>query len=403
MKKIISCIILNILFFLNACLFFNTASYENKTATENKPKSEAYLYYENITKIAKTIPYRITFYDEADAEKPDNPLLAILWEYHPEGYYIIKRMQDLPIRKSNGEVKYSSYMMLGKIPVPVNFPDWEKYIGEGDIIQQLDGMDTAIHEINHSYTHSYFYRIVQDYITFKDKELQYVRYTKKGTVASFYINRQLTILVECDFTNIFPAAELRYVIPEELRTFRFDTYIYPGVNREAEKPDYFNTGIYSFLDEFNAYYQDCFFSYNMYPFFSDVLAQTKDTWLGYLRNLMGSYSAYAEFKYYILTYLLYAQELNSAIYDDIMSNEPFRVAFTMIDDNFGRLIDMIDRRCENLVIFLNQKGFKAEIKDDVFYIDNYGIGLVREDDNILIEEMEKPRYREMLSKLRFEY
>ncbi|MBN1797502.1 MAG: hypothetical protein JW822_02930 [Spirochaetales bacterium] len=393
MKKIIVWIIYGTVLFFYACI--GSSSVNNSTS-----ESDIYNYCEEIMAITHNIPYRITFENEANAKKPDNPLLAIVWEYHPQGYYILKRMIDLPIQRSSGKTRYSTYMMLGKIPVPVNSPDWEKYIRNDDIIRQLDGMDTAIHEINHFYTHSYFYRIIQDYIEFKDKELQYVRYAKKGPVYSFYINREITILVECDYTNLFYAAELRKTIPEHLRTHRFGTYIYPGPNNEAEQPDYFDSGIYGFLDEFNAYYQGCLFSYNIYPFFRDKLEQTKETWFGYIGNLMGSYNAYAEFKYYILTYLLHAQQLNSDIYDDILDNKPYRIAFTMIDDKFGDLINMIDKRCENLVGYLNQKGFSTVIRDDHFMINNYGIDLMRKDYFLLINEMKKPQYKNMLAALR---
>ena len=200
-------------------------------------------------------------------------------------------------------------------------------------------------------------------------------------------------------------AKLIFITKKSLKLPKlFHTGYHPEKDNpeESEKIEYFNSGIYGFLEEFNSYYQGCLFSYNIYPFFRDELEQTRDTWHGYISNLMGSYNAYAEFKYYILTYLLYAQELNSGIYNDIMNNEPYRIAFTIIDDNFSNLIDMIDRRCENLVIFLNERGFNAEIKDDIFYINNYGIVLMRDEYNMLMKEMEKPQYREMLSNLRIE-
>ena len=159
--------------------------------------------------------------------------------------------------------------------------------------------------------------------------------------------------IDVPLTDVFPSSEMVDTIPESLRTYRFDTYI----NGDPIMGS-IQYGVYGMLDEFTAY---CWGNEN------DILQKDFQSENGlYIWN-SNSFLAYAEFRYYILHYMLYAKEHYPAVYKGIMGNTQFLQAYSKVESQFA--------------------GF-ADIQKNTYYMDEW---------NVLMQEMAKPDYVKMAS------
>ena len=166
--------------------------------------------------------------------------------------------------------------------------------------------------------------------------------------------------IEVKLTDTFPSTAMVDSIPEALRnTFRFNTYVNVDWNDHIGSNVF---GAYGLLDEFTAYY---------WGFLDEQLLQGYNAELGLSTNsVTNTYLAYAEFRYYILHYLLFAWDYDRDVYNGIVNNKNFRRAFSAIDDAFGPLADNF------------RYGWWTVLSH------HYGY-------NELMAEMEKPEYVEM--------
>ena len=158
--------------------------------------------------------------------------------------------------------------------------------------------------------------------------------------------------IEVPLTDVFPSSEIADSVPESLRTSRFKTYIngdpYMGSIQE---------GPYGMLDEFTAY---CWGLHN-------TIAQKEFRESNDLvkKGYSNDFVSYAEFRYYILHYMLYAKEHYPEVYSGILNNDSFRKAFSTIDSMFSG---------------------SAESQKNYYFIGEW---------NALMNEMKKPEYVNM--------
>ena len=182
-----------------------------------------------------------------------------------------------------------------------------KTIGEG-----LNSLSTAVHEQCHDFCG-------------KTTGLRYNSIQGKYMPANerIYIGNGQHILVS--MTDVFPSSEMVESIPESLRTYRFDTYVDGDPVTGS-----IQFGPYGMLDEFAAY---CWGVHN------DIqqVAFRKANNLSI--RYTNSFLAYAEFRYYILHYMLYAKDNYPTVYSGILNNSSFRQAFNTIDNLFAVYAD----------------------------------------------------------------
>ena len=178
---------------------------------------------------------------------------------------------------------------------------------------------------------------------------------------SYYVGGGYVVL---DKTPVFDSKEMIGTIPQSLRTFRFDTYL--GSTAPANMASRCE-GPYGLLDEYNAY---CWGTNNELKTFDYCMRSGKRAW-------SNSWLAQAEFRYYILRYMLYARDYHPDVYQGILNNYSFRQAFTMVDTRF-----------EAVVRELHQK------------LPDYAIQFAKGEYDALMAEMEKPEYQEMRALLR---
>lgn len=150
-------------------------------------------------------------------------------------------------------------------------------------------------------------------------------------------NTDLFVILDCDndwhveMTDAFPSKELIDVIDENLRTSRFDAYIDASQFHVTQ-----TRGVYGLLNEYMSYYQSGLVTYEM----SEALNLLGDpnSAILYTQNAA---IPYYEFKYWILTYLIYAQENHPNTYNEILANINFKTSFLEIDSAFSDLADEI--------------------------------------------------------------
>lgn len=259
-------------------------------------------------------------------------VVALLEEYDPEGAYIIKDSIN------HGE-------------------DITVWWYDGESI--LDSLETAVHEEMHRYTWNHG-TWGWDY-----------------TIDGFYLGNGQTVNVRQ--TKVYPSVEMAQTIPQELRTFRYDTYVGNPDPYMASSQD----GAYGLLNEFTAYYWGAHNAERMYQYLIDNNASSEDWNLHF--NLYGNgWVAYAEFKYYIIKYLDYAKTYYPDVYEGIIGNSEFVTVYNTIENLYAKQNQITIARMKEVG---NSMGMEYLYE---FYIGDY---------NILTKELEKPEYQAVIKDL----
>jgi len=211
-------------------------------------------------------------------------------------------------------------------------------------------------------------------------------------------------------TAVFPTNEITPTIPENLKTYRYETYI-GGHSQYVSAND---GGIHGLLNEFTAYYFGTKTAYNLYNYYLSTVRNmsldTKiDAWSRYLGLIDSTHYAYAEFRYYMLKYLLYAKEKHPDIYNGIMANKEFKIAFNTIEQEYYNLIQLYFNRIDEFVKFLQDSGCKVWEEDGkimIKYSTEGGSTITRSKSlstnvyHMLMDEMNKPEYQEIIKELK---
>ncbi|AVX40812.1 Copper amine oxidase N-terminal domain-containing protein (plasmid) [Carboxydocella thermautotrophica] len=289
-------------------------------------------------------------------ETSEANLRMILQKYCPDGNYIVNEYE----KAVNDKSQFKNYIEPGNVAGSIN---------------------TIVHELNHGFTYKMPYKLL-------GKESYYNRYS------AFYISNKEIILVK--HTPVFNSLEIAKDIPQNLRTYRFGLYILnndntPNLGSQIE-------GIYGLLDEFNAYYQGTKAAYELYNYYFSKYIDNKT--FDYFKGVYGTYTAYAEFKFFILKYLLYAKKYYPNIYNDIINNKEFKLAFNKIDKLYFDLISNID--VKKKVILYKYKNIYE--RNGGLWIGNKGISLKEyyssSKSQLLINEMKKKDYVDILNELK---
>ena len=204
---------------------------------------------------------------------------------------------------------------------------------------------------------------------------------------AIYIGNGKHILVPQ--TKVFNSLQMADSIPENLRTLR---YSYVGQAQEYLSSQV--CGPYGLLNELTAYRWGTHHAVCLYDYYL-AKNDTVSGWTDYIQTLCSSYFAYGEFKYYILQYLLYAQEHDPSVYNGIVGNESFCTAFAAIDDQFSAEVQAVFRRLDQVEQHLRAGGHSVRNSGDYFIIDYSGPGTFRSTYELLAAELEKPAYQQM--------
>ena len=267
------------------------------------------------------LPTKITPDDALTVEN----VIALLEAYDPDGAFILKNTsQD------------SILFWMGASS------------GNATIGSAITQFDPAVHEQCHEYT-SYSASAIYNSYTGKYMSSKERIYTGNGN----------SVLV--DMTACFDSREIVSEVPDNLRTHRFTTYVDTDQSSMASRQH----GVYGLLNEYTAYCWGMNATNKLYPYMEEY---------GLIPSSGSNiYVSFAEFRYYILKYMLYAKAHYPAVYNEILANSSFRKAFTTVDTKFQKAID--------------------------FYRSHYRIYFESEY-QALMAEMEKSEYQQMLQLLK---
>lgn len=243
----------------------------------------------------------------------------------------------------------------------------------------ISGIDTAVHETYHGYTFSQAGTFYGERIYLGGGKSYDVDYSVVYNGGSFTRTE-----------------EMSRNIPEELRTFRYGDYVAPGAS-----PDANTKGVFGLLNEFTAYCWGLETMNSLSQFLLDTGAGA-DAWGSYVNSIGNNMTAYAEFKYWTLRYMMYIKSANPTLYQAILANEDYCAAYRDAEVKFAGEIARSREIISGAAGYLQEKGCSVDWSDSAIYlmVGYTGSGLDLRDYNVLTAELEKAEYIEMDSILK---
>ena len=300
--------------------------------------------------------------------------LVILKKYNPAGYQILNTYLNAPTEFQIGPMTTSS-----------SKTDFGIYLMGTDENSIVASLGTVVHEINHGYT---------NLLALNEKATKNLTKLADKRASLFFINANQQILVP--HTTTFPSKLMANEIKSDFRKFRYDEYI-TSTNTILGTQQ---SGVYGLMDEWNAYFQDTRTNYELYDYFVAETKQGPGDWARYLSQVNGVFYAYAEFKYFILTYLQYAQKNQPTIYQAIMANAAFKESFQAIDKGYANLIQQYFLRRTTILNNLTDKGLQISMDDQFTFIGAKGHGNFMREYNQLITAINGEEFKKVLSDLK---
>jgi len=300
-----------------------------------------------------------------------------MWEYlktyNPSTFKMMKNLNGRPASFQIGATHI-------KIPNDTPPVSWVDEMTDDGVRNSLN---TIVHETVHAYTHSWAYVLLQ-------KE-DSTKYKFRDNYSAFYLSEDEIYLVR--HSAVFSSNKISKTIPKSLHTFRYKPYIAPKNNQLGSQVQ----GIFGLMDEWNAYYHGTKTAYDLYSYYTVQADDDPQVYLEHITDIAGTYFAHYEFKYYILSYMIYAKDNHPSIYDDILANMELKKAYKAIDQRYTALNNAFQMRLDHLDKILNAKRDMPEVglKNGYYFIGRKGVGLFSEERDILKYELEKPSFTEM--------
>ena len=238
-------------------------------------------------------------------------ILSHMMNKSPESYKIFKLYNDLP--------QELSYTIGNSTTTTTKYIDEYFFLDLSSKISTLRSMSTNIHEVFHGLSHVYF---------FEKMKTNYVPHDFKDITTYFYITDDIDY-VSVFKGEVFPSSELDKVIPKSLITFRYDTYITGSSSTQGE-------GIIGLLNEFNAYYHDSKFTFDMLPIYKTIFPD--DYLMEWVMDLQSVMTAFYEFDFWIKEYILHAKLNFQSLYLEIMKKDSAFKIYKDIHNNYNYLI-----------------------------------------------------------------
>ena len=238
-------------------------------------------------------------------------ILSHMMKKSPESYKIFKLYNDLP--------QELSYTIGNSTTTTTKYIDEYFFLDLSSKISTLRSMSTNIHEVFHGLSHVYF---------FEKMKTNYVPHDFQDITTYFYITDEIDY-VSVFKGEVFPSSELDKVIPKSLITFRYDTYITGSSSTQGE-------GIIGLLNEFNAYYHDSKFTFDMLPIYKTIFPD--DYLMEWVMDLQSVMTAFYEFDFWIKEYILHAKVNFQSLYFEIMKKDSAFKIYKDIHKNYNNLI-----------------------------------------------------------------
>jgi hypothetical protein len=260
---------------------------------------------------------------------------ALLARYSPTGQAVVAAFEALPTRFELLEGAYTVSSSAG----------FDDYFRDGAVENVATYMDTGVHEMTHAYAGRMAFQMLAE------RRLPF----GEGAVALPIDGESWLVR----FTSTFPAMELDATFPADARTFLYGAYVtadQPTLGTQAD-------GVYGLLEELAAYYQGSRTTVDFWPWVRDEAPADGRVALNYVVALDATLAPYAEFKLFILHWLLHAREHHAEIHAAVLANDEFRRAFAALDDAYGTLVAAVAALEPAVHEFARDCGVEVERRD----------------------------------------
>ncbi len=252
----------------------------------------------------------------------------------------------------------------------------------------LSSMSTNVHEIAHGHCSLYAYK-----------------YAKKNGLNMNWENVQVFMYISpTDYyyisvpkNQLFPSKELINVIPSNLRTYRYKTYITGNTSTQSE-------GVVGLLDEFHAYYLGSKFNFDMLEVYKAYGYSEAEGVKDWIKNTQSEMSAFYEFKFFILEYLRYMKKQYPADYKSLMQNENFVGAYISIHKAYRKLTENYFADINKEIHKAKSSGkYKLSLENNTFWIQkansykSSGTKIISKDVELLQPILSSNKYDAVLS------
>lgn len=251
-------------------------------------------------------------------------------------------------------------------------------------IDLLASMETNVHEIAHAYFDQNVYRYLREHGEKSNLE---------NAQIFIYLSPSESYFISFPLNLMFPSGELTSVIPPELRTYRFDTYIDGTTSTQSE-------GIIGLLNELNAYYLGSLYCYDMLSSYKEAAGSDASGLFEWVTHVQSTMSAFYEFDYFIKEYLLYMRDKYPANYNRLRSYRPFKESYEAICKSYSELVNNYRNRIEKEMELINssgQDGVKIEkgwlwVRTGKSHISS-GTPIFSKERDILLPALDSRKYR----------
>jgi hypothetical protein len=247
-------------------------------------------------------------------------------------------------------------------------------------------METNVHEIAHGYFDQNVYRYLRE---------NNMKVSLDNAQGYIYLSPSKSFFVSFPLKAMFPSGKLSTVIPADLRTYRFDTYIDGSTSTQSD-------GVIGLLNELNAYYLGSKYCFDMLEPYKTAAGSDAAGLFEWVTHTQSTMSAFYEFDFFIREYLLYMKKRHSSDYDMLRLNNPFTEAYVNLSRQYKDLIDMYQDRIKDEMKRLNSSGDAgARIEKEWLWVKAgnsnvlSGTPIFSKEKGILIPVLESRRYREI--------
>jgi hypothetical protein len=233
----------------------------------------------------------------------------------------------------------------------------------------LSTISTAVHETTHAY----------------DSQIPYM-FAKQGIFKidnsdneGFIFDENNKIAYNYPKSKLFQSRRLSAVIPKNLRTFRYDTYIESKSDNQSTQ----SSGVIGLMEEFNAYYHGSKVIFDLLPIYKEEFG-TNFLW-AWSSDFTANADAFYEFDFFIKEYLLYAKTNNPELYEDLKKDHDFKTIYKNIRSRFHTLIAQYEKKYDDYMLL-------AQKSKDYIYSSKKHADLIFP---VLSEHIKSTRYEEI--------
>ena len=294
----------------------------------------------------------------------------------PDSWYLLMQYDKLPSEVATKSVSGSS---LSTRKSASTF----EYLSGRSKTELLQSMGTNVHEIAHGYFRQNTYKYAKE---------NGILMNWDNSESFFLVSPTLSYFISFPNKSLFPSRELIKVIPENLRTFRFDTYIDGTSSTQSE-------GVIGLLNEMHAYYLGSKFDFEMLNAYKQAAGNEAEGLFSWVSGIQSSMTAYYEFDYFIKEYLLYMKETRPEDYELLKSYRQFGEAYRTVSKAYKALIEKYQETIQGEMKRINDSGMaEVRIEKGKLWVtikgENSGSGttVFSEEKELLEKEIESEKY-----------